>query len=302
MSWTEVGIAVATLAFGVAIGMLVGLSRSPVVGVVLPILFSIIGGTGGFYFSRVNLGTIAGRRAARLASVAVFLLSVGTLVGVWSGIEVRARPRPWSLVSDGPDALFPTGDLASGEAIEWVLLDAKLKLMGLGTSERREIIARIRPGVEPVGPDEFRGRVASLLKRFEAIIPAEGVVNLRTEWTDVADQLRSIRQILLSSAGDVRPEVFKPILDATRSQLRFLRDDDDDKAYIAANPEVEASLEAFQVGVLDLYRAVEGSVSAAKLANERLDAFLAGDSSGEPGSLQFARELAGGPEGPFPGG
>ncbi len=51
MKYLVLTVLLATLILGFTIGLFVGLSKTPVVGVIIPILFSVVGGTTGFYFS-----------------------------------------------------------------------------------------------------------------------------------------------------------------------------------------------------------------------------------------------------------
>ena len=296
MRVTVVAVAGATLALGFVIGMLVGLSQSPVVGLALPILFSVVGGTSGFYFAKVNLNTKTGRQGVQLASLAVLLMSAGTLGGVWSGIETRTRDRSWSMLSLEPEALFPSGELASGEAIEWVLLDAKLQLMGLGPSERRIMIQRLHPKSRPIDGDEFRQEISWLAKSFELLVPEENILKYRNEWVEFYEKIRSLQQLIVSSKVGTSPAVFATDVENLLSEMDLLTDDDDDQDYLEKNPAVTASLSTIRLRLKNLATATGGSASAVRLANDRLDEFLSGDH----GDLTTLQALAGGPEGFIP--
>jgi hypothetical protein len=66
--WFTLGLALV----GVATGYLIALSKSPVVGIVLPLLFGLIGGAGGVYLWQADLACIMHREMADVAYIPDF--------------------------------------------------------------------------------------------------------------------------------------------------------------------------------------------------------------------------------------
>ncbi len=64
--WYMVG----TFLAGLTTGLLTGLSQSPVVAVLVPVLLGLLGGTGGFYLAVTGLGNKQARERVRLFGIA----------------------------------------------------------------------------------------------------------------------------------------------------------------------------------------------------------------------------------------
>src|SRR5262245_6237407 len=81
------GVAFALL--GLCVGLFAGLSQSPVIGVLLPLLFGLIGGANGFYLARIDFKDEQERRRLGLLGWMLSIFLIFVLAGSFYGILVR---------------------------------------------------------------------------------------------------------------------------------------------------------------------------------------------------------------------
>lgn len=88
--------AVGTFAVGIVIGVLTVLSSSPVVSVVVPLLFGLIAGASGFYLAREDITQNGGRARLAFTGVCVSSLCAGLILALATTFWVRGRfyPKP----------------------------------------------------------------------------------------------------------------------------------------------------------------------------------------------------------------
>lgn len=215
---------VATLAFGVATGLLVGLSNSPTANVLIPILFSIIGGSTGFYFAKHDLKSDFGRLSIAILSVASIFVSLGTSVGVFWGMDIRVSPESWSLLDKHPTVIFPESSVGNND-MEWVLLDARLYSLGLGVDERKIIIERLHASHKEL--DWKR-----LVSDFESIC---NDMQYQAEWNLLLGKLQFAKLQVKNKSFD--SPSFNQVIEEILSSFDLIQDDDDDMEYIQGNDE-----------------------------------------------------------------
>ncbi|MBJ3774930.1 hypothetical protein [Acuticoccus mangrovi] len=106
------------VALGMVAGFLVGASASPVVGVVLPLLFSLLGSAGGVLALTFDPGTAEARRRFRLLGLSALAFALPFLVGVFPGIAVRTGAPLSAVIRGSPEApvIDPTAILRTGPA------------------------------------------------------------------------------------------------------------------------------------------------------------------------------------------
>lgn len=150
------GIAFALL--GLSVGLFSGLSHSPVIGVLLPLLFGLIGGAGGLYLSRVDLNDPKHRSRVGIIGrmLTVFLIFVisgalyGMVVRTGSGITAlvpgSARTEPVTTSSVDISGLR---ELNTAAALELSLLRFRLQGLGVGTQEQKVILEKARRAIAP---------------------------------------------------------------------------------------------------------------------------------------------------------
>ena len=83
---------------GLAVGLLAGLSESPLVATVLPLLFGTVGGAGGLYLARVDLGSPADRRRLRTLGVATSVLVLCLILGTFYAVALMIVGLQFGLV------------------------------------------------------------------------------------------------------------------------------------------------------------------------------------------------------------
>jgi hypothetical protein len=157
---------------GLCIGVLTALSRSPVVSVILPLLFSLVAGASGVYISKLDLTHVAARRRLGFVGICISALVISTLIGVWT-----------VLLYDKPDVtpnlakLFQNDNLQPGDQLYLVKLRALAALMGTSVEERKEILSKAasRPPrkIQQIEPaNEAATRVRSIIPHVKDVINA----------------------------------------------------------------------------------------------------------------------------------
>lgn len=122
-------------AFGVATGFFAGASSTPIVGTLLPLLFGMLGGTGGVYLAAADLqsNTTSWRFAWLGKALAAFGLTC--LVGTAIGISGRLYFAHAQLGADLTKLRYAN----VADAIEIAVLRSKLRMLG-ATSEEQETV------------------------------------------------------------------------------------------------------------------------------------------------------------------
>jgi hypothetical protein len=180
---------------GLGVGYFVALSRSPVVGVLLPLLFTLIAGAGGIYVAREDLSQKLGRRRMALLSACVIALVSSSILGSFLILAHAPTQR-------GPDLLkvpeFTTlslpGQLAAIEV-------RKIALM-LGSSD--EEIAQLVKNLAKSGTDETPQTVLpklTVLRQFLGAVIRQLDDNLMNALPDpeTKQRFREARDVILIS-------------------------------------------------------------------------------------------------------
>ncbi len=104
---TNALLSLALVFFGLMIGTLTGISQSPVVAVLLPLVFSLATAGGAVYIARAPqksdalLGPTMPARA-RLLAVQLLAFSAGFLPGLWLGVDAKFSPSAYWAVNRPP--------------------------------------------------------------------------------------------------------------------------------------------------------------------------------------------------------
>jgi hypothetical protein len=126
---------------GAAIGYLVALSESPVVGIVLPLIFGLIGGAGGIYAAREDLGSETGRQRLGLIGKSVVALCLAMIIASAGVLKFHEKvgPSGSAILTKLPESSHLTGNQLSS------LLDlrAKLEARGASIDEQTEVLKRL---------------------------------------------------------------------------------------------------------------------------------------------------------------
>jgi hypothetical protein len=120
----------------VATSLLVALSRSPVVAIVLPLIFGLAGSAGGIYIATGDISSELGRQRLALIgqSLAVFCITLVVLLPIllWEDQTPVAK-----------QATLPrVGSMPTANAIRLVELRARLRMLGASYAEQTVILDR----------------------------------------------------------------------------------------------------------------------------------------------------------------
>ncbi|MEM9065408.1 MAG: hypothetical protein AAGB51_07960 [Planctomycetota bacterium] len=267
-------------ALGLAVGLLTGLSQSPVVGVLLPLLFGTIGGTGGLFLAKANLAVNTGGSNVGTTGLAAGMLAIGTIVGVFWGMGHRTENRAVAQLSD---AGFPPESATPEDVARWVMIERRLAAIGLDTGDRAAVLGRLVGAMDQPAP-ELDIDPASLSAVFSRAMPSEATAAefgiIGTELDEWVEASAGVELLLELGAGESPGRFRGALIEQARllsTQAPLLSDRDVDTAYLSANPRAKAAL--------DLFRKLLEPFNAAQDQNplERVSALLAsGGGSNSP--------------------
>ncbi|WP_316364665.1 hypothetical protein [Candidatus Thiodiazotropha sp. CDECU1] len=163
--WFVVGMA----CLGLLIGFAGGLSSSPIVGVALPLLFALIGGSGGVYLTRVDYSDVSTPDKIRAAGISILAFAICVGLGGTAGVMLRLHYDEALREVDGT--------LTSASTVEFFelqLLSARLSSAGVGPAEStlalKHAQAQFSAWHTPVPEEEldwYLERVEALLKQLK---------------------------------------------------------------------------------------------------------------------------------------
>jgi hypothetical protein len=143
MTWYLMGFA----GIGLLTGLFTGMSNSPVVATLLPLLFSLIVGTGGAYLASADFRSELGRLRFRLIGVALTSFSVTCLAASLYGVSLRTGSTlyeflPFRTADSDPAPLPDPSRLPPAHAMRLAILRAELEAIGVPTKEQSLLLAR----------------------------------------------------------------------------------------------------------------------------------------------------------------
>jgi hypothetical protein len=122
---------------GAATGYLVALSSSPVVGVVLPLVFGLAGGAGGAYIAKADLNSEHGQRRLALIGKSVGALSLAMIVASMLTLLARTETGRQAFIK------FPgVEQLNAKSLVTLATLRARLQVLGASEEEQKGILVR----------------------------------------------------------------------------------------------------------------------------------------------------------------
>lgn len=147
--------AFAVAALGAVIGFFAVLSDSPIVAVLLPLLFGLIAGASGIYVSRTDISQRAGRRHLGYLGACIIMFLVGLLGAAVPTLLYRIAPLTPDLARR---AAFSGNDAQL--MLDLVELRRVSALLGVSDDERDRIL-RAAEGASPAGRTAMLDRVHS---------------------------------------------------------------------------------------------------------------------------------------------
>lgn len=138
---------------GSLIGALAGLSSSPIVAPLLPLLFTLLTAGGGLWVAISGTKSTAPAERERLRQMSTLGISlvafvVGFIPGLWVGIAAKLHPdKVWFLQDTRRPAY---GDLSFDDPrllAATINLDRRMESEGLGQAKRRQILSQVLNGI-----------------------------------------------------------------------------------------------------------------------------------------------------------
>jgi hypothetical protein len=130
--WSKAIYIIGMAVLGAGIGYFVTLSRSPVVGILLPLLFSLIGGAGGVFLARQDLTQKAGRERLGILGASIVAL-VGA--AILTSILVFSR----NTRSVNPELTEVPGYKALAPDEQYTVLEMRMMATLLGATEKEKV-------------------------------------------------------------------------------------------------------------------------------------------------------------------
>lgn len=157
-----------TLLVGVGAGLFAGMSASPVVAVLLPLLFALLGGAAGLYLAGVDLADPLAQEKLRLLGIVVTTLMAALIPSTLYGVLVRTGADLRSLVP-GSTAAQRELEIAPGtdpvQPLELLLLRKRLQLIGATEAEQENVVALAQTASARVATTEG---LSALFRRLAA--------------------------------------------------------------------------------------------------------------------------------------
>ncbi len=140
--------ALAFISMGMAVGFITGASSSPVVTTLVPLLFSLIAGGGGFYLLKTDkISRDSTQQALAAKSVSLFFASF--LLALIIGIGARIGFA--STNTEDPIVSIPNSAITNTQAnLAWALHRAKLAALGVSDKEIAYLMAKSPVGDRPL--------------------------------------------------------------------------------------------------------------------------------------------------------
>jgi hypothetical protein len=162
LRWYLIGM----LMVGLTAGFFAGMSKTPVVAVLLPLLFALIGGAGGLYLATAPLDSEIGLMRLRLIGKGLSGLSVACLLGVLFGISVRV------LTTLSPLKQTVLGLKDPAEALEVLALRSRLRLLGASETDEAAILRRATDASSEVNLPVPTSRLNDILQKTNELATA----------------------------------------------------------------------------------------------------------------------------------
>src|SRR4051795_7007636 len=134
LRWYLVGFA----SVGLLVGFFAGLSDSPVVSTLLPLILATIGGTGGLYLASFKSSSAADSARLGLVGKALGLFTLACILAACYGISIRKDAKVASFIpgfreraASGPPALPANPELTGDQLVSLAATRAQLEILGV---------------------------------------------------------------------------------------------------------------------------------------------------------------------------
>ncbi|MFL5347660.1 MAG: hypothetical protein ACJ8AT_22970 [Hyalangium sp.] len=169
-----------TLAFaliGLLTGLFAGMSQTPVIGTLLPLLFGLLGGAGGFFIAKENLRASGSLQRVRIISVSVVVFASCCLLGSIWGVSRRTGAPAWTFfwqIQASPESIAGYDTQAPDNTVKLVMLRRRLQALGATKPEVDSILDRAAAALKtaerkppPSVPQNLIASLRALAKSLE---------------------------------------------------------------------------------------------------------------------------------------
>lgn len=171
------------LLLGLLAGTLTGISASPVVGPLLPLLFALLSTGGGFWYLKSSTGNgwdRASQRKALLLGLQLIVFVLGFAPGLWLGAAAKLHSdRIWHVDSSRHPSYgsLRFTDVRLLEAV--IRLDAQMERAGLAQEQRRRILEQLVATIAKRASDDVLS--ASDVAALTATLASVGASSVKEE-------------------------------------------------------------------------------------------------------------------------
>jgi hypothetical protein len=133
-------------AIGLLTGLYTGMSDSPVAATVLPLLFSLVVGTGGVYLAKGDFRSEVGRQRFQFIGIALTGFAVASLFAALGGISIRTGAGLLSFIpfkqKEGQAALPSKVDIPPTRLMQLTIYRAELEAIGVRREEQSRLLEK----------------------------------------------------------------------------------------------------------------------------------------------------------------
>lgn len=192
-----------TGALGAVVGYFVAMSNSPVVGTLLPLLFSLVSGAGAIYAAKIDIKDP--NEVGRLKIIGASLSCFAASLFVASAVAVSYRDAAAEIQLSLETAKSPAH---VEHAVRLVQLRHQLSELGADRGEVTRILARA-PQPQSIPPDS----PAKLMEKTKALQAILLAVGLRLKSITTEDKALNEAILLVRNALELADNSFKPLLE-----------------------------------------------------------------------------------------
>src|SRR4051794_4053386 len=135
---------------GLLVGFFAGLSDSPVVSTLLPLILATIGGTGGLYLASFKSSSAADSARLGLVGKALGLFTLACILAACYGISIRKDAKVASFIpgfrerpASGPPALPASAELTGDQLVSLAATRAQLEILGVPAAEQSRVLDKL---------------------------------------------------------------------------------------------------------------------------------------------------------------
>jgi hypothetical protein len=235
---------------GLSAGFFAGMSNTPVVGVLLPLLFALVGGTGGLYLANAPLDSAIAIQRIGVIGKGLCVLSIACLLGALSGIGVRVG------INLSPSTLTTLGSSEPAQALEVLALRSRLKILEASETDETNILKHAAADFSDFNIPLPLNRLNDILQKADDLIKImdSGIPSFPPSLSQFNEHLGKLRTILdlvktqpPSGMVILNADLYKKQISALLKDMSPVLDDSDAtiKAWLNAPSRLSQAFVAF---------------------------------------------------------